>query len=631
MSYSLSPWLKPRFFITGTNRPLAAGLLYTYKAGTTDNATTYSNDTGTTNTNPIVLDSDGQCDLYLDDSVSYRFILKNAAGVTQFDKDRIASLGSTQVQSFNSIAALRLKTGTTIANSARTLGYYAAGDGGGNNFYYDTTSTATDNGGTVIKPTSVSGAGRWLATDTSSVNIRQFGAKCDGSTSDQTAYSKAVAIGVPVVFSGNATCMVSGYTTSQPVNFQMDKNFTLKLIASSNVPIIKTTGSSLTINGGIFDGNSSSNTYAGGCIEGVGCTKVDVNTKVNNSLGDFIYLSACNNGIVNIAGNTAKRHGINVQDSSNFVINGTLSSIQSTGVLIKPSTVDCENIRVICNITDVALAGTPHCGVYFNSGDVYIVKNSYIDSRVKNCGFVGIFPGGDNNTVSAGSSATNCGNVTASGGHGLWVHDSSMITVEGGNYIGNARAGIAINKSPYITVANAFCMTNQTAGIYIDNSTSTAGRYVGNAAHTGLIITNNTCNNNSQIGANVYSGIYLDGYDTVTISNNHATDIQTTKTQSRGLVVTSHARNGNVGMIGNDFAGNLNAVGLLYNAISQISANSGNNPSDKSFLASTSSSYTDLPLKIGSYSIWISNAGKLMIKNGTPSTDTDGTVVGTQT
>ena len=175
MSYSLSPWLKPRFFITGTNRPLAGGLMYTYKAGTTDPATTYSNDTGTTNTNPIVLDSDGQCDLFLDDAVSYRIILKNSAGVTQFDKDRIASLGSTQVQSFNSIAALRLRSGTTIANAAKTLGYYSAGDGGGNSFYWDSTSTATDNGATVIKPTSVSGAGRWLAIN-NTASLLQRGA-----------------------------------------------------------------------------------------------------------------------------------------------------------------------------------------------------------------------------------------------------------------------------------------------------------------------------------------------------------------------------------------------------------------------------------------------------------------------
>ena len=206
MAYSLSPWLKPRFFITGTNRPLAGGLMYTYKAGTTDNATTYSDDAGTPNTNPIVLDSDGQCDLFLDDAVSYRIILKNSAGVTQFDKDRIASLGSTQVQSFNSIAALRLRSGTTIANAAKTLGYYSAGDGGGNSFYWDGTSTATDNAGTVIKPTAVSGAGRWLATDSANVNVLQFGAKGDGVTDDTLKFLSAAAY----CSAGNKILKISG-------------------------------------------------------------------------------------------------------------------------------------------------------------------------------------------------------------------------------------------------------------------------------------------------------------------------------------------------------------------------------------------------------------------------------------
>ena len=193
MAYSLSPWLKPRFFITGTNRPLAGGLMYTYKAGTTDPATTYSDDSGTPNTNPIQLNSDGQCDLFLDDAVSYRIILKNSAGVTQFDKDHIASLGSTQL--FNSIAALRLRSGTSIANAAKTLGYYAAGDGGGNAFYWDSTSTATDNGVTVIKPTLVSGAGRWLAINNKAsllqrgaIGNRQYYAVSDWYTAGAAYY-----------------------------------------------------------------------------------------------------------------------------------------------------------------------------------------------------------------------------------------------------------------------------------------------------------------------------------------------------------------------------------------------------------------------------------------------------------
>jgi len=192
MAYSLSPWLKPRFFITGTNRPLAGGLMYTYEAGTTTNATTYSDDVGTPNTNPIVLNSDGECDLYLDDAITYRIILKNSAGVTQFDKDRISSIGNQQVQSFDNIASLRLTSGTAQANSAQTLGYWSSGDGGANFYYWDGTSTATDNGGTVIKPTGVSGAGRWLAVNPYAVYARQFGAKGDGTTDDTTAIQAAI-------------------------------------------------------------------------------------------------------------------------------------------------------------------------------------------------------------------------------------------------------------------------------------------------------------------------------------------------------------------------------------------------------------------------------------------------------
>lgn len=114
MAYSLAPNIKSRFFITGTNRPLAGGLLYTYLAGTTTNAATYSDNLGTPNTNPVVLDADGQCNLFLDDNVSYRIILKNSAGVTQFDQDRVASISSAQV------AALAVTVAETAANVVST-------------------------------------------------------------------------------------------------------------------------------------------------------------------------------------------------------------------------------------------------------------------------------------------------------------------------------------------------------------------------------------------------------------------------------------------------------------------------------------------------------------------------------
>lgn len=121
MSYSLSPNVKARFFITGTNRPLAGGLLYTYLVGTTTPAATYSDNLGTPNTNPIVLNADGECDLYLDDSVNYRMILKNSAGVTQFDEDRVSSINSAQLAAVNaavaSSAADRVQTAENVETS----------------------------------------------------------------------------------------------------------------------------------------------------------------------------------------------------------------------------------------------------------------------------------------------------------------------------------------------------------------------------------------------------------------------------------------------------------------------------------------------------------------------------------
>lgn len=303
MAYSLSPWLKPRFFITGTNRPLAGGLMYTYKAGTTDPATTYSDDAGTTNTNPIQLDSDGQCDLFLDDAVSYRIILKNSAGVTQFDKDRIASLGSTQVQSFNSIAALRLRSGTAIANAAKTLGYYSAGDGGGNSFYWDGTSTATDNGGTVIKPTAVSGAGRWLATDTTSVNVCQFGAYGDDSADDTTAVQAALSACKNVVIPNSKTCKITQVTISQADSVLQIDGILKSTVATNKAIIVDALNVSIIGTGSInapdtFDGTNTGvkPTYAVIWVQENGFRMSGLT--FNNTPKVGVFFDGCNNFII---------------------------------------------------------------------------------------------------------------------------------------------------------------------------------------------------------------------------------------------------------------------------------------------------------------------------------------------
>jgi len=85
---NLSPELRKRYF-DQSGIPLAGGQLFTYVAGTTTPQVTYSNQTGTTNTNPVVLDSAGYADVWLDPTLSYKFQLKDASGNLQWTVDNV--------------------------------------------------------------------------------------------------------------------------------------------------------------------------------------------------------------------------------------------------------------------------------------------------------------------------------------------------------------------------------------------------------------------------------------------------------------------------------------------------------------------------------------------------------------
>lgn len=91
-TYTLTPYAFPQE-MDNNGTPLAGGLLYTYAAGTTTAATTYSTATGTPNANPIVLDSAGRYVVYLD-ALSYKFILKDSTGVTIKTQDNVTSTGA---------------------------------------------------------------------------------------------------------------------------------------------------------------------------------------------------------------------------------------------------------------------------------------------------------------------------------------------------------------------------------------------------------------------------------------------------------------------------------------------------------------------------------------------------------
>ena len=78
MTTTLSPTPKQKFF-DNNGVPLNKGQLFVYQAGTTTKATTWTDSSGgTTNTNPIILDYRGECNLWVSPNVSYKYVLASA-------------------------------------------------------------------------------------------------------------------------------------------------------------------------------------------------------------------------------------------------------------------------------------------------------------------------------------------------------------------------------------------------------------------------------------------------------------------------------------------------------------------------------------------------------------------------
>ena len=88
----LMPTLRQRFF-DSRGEPLAFGKLYSYLAGTTTPARTFSDQSShDINSNPIILDESGEADVWLD-NFSYKFRLEDSKGVIQWTIDGVDSQG----------------------------------------------------------------------------------------------------------------------------------------------------------------------------------------------------------------------------------------------------------------------------------------------------------------------------------------------------------------------------------------------------------------------------------------------------------------------------------------------------------------------------------------------------------
>lgn len=130
---SLTPSPKMQFFTAG-GIPLVGGKLYTYAAGTTTPLATYTDSTGASaNTNPVILDSRGEANVWLGVG-SYKMVLKDSVDTLIWTVDNILNVN--QLSSYT-VASLPIAGNAQIAYAinGRKVGQ-TAGNGTGVPVYY---------------------------------------------------------------------------------------------------------------------------------------------------------------------------------------------------------------------------------------------------------------------------------------------------------------------------------------------------------------------------------------------------------------------------------------------------------------------------------------------------------------
>ena len=122
---TLSPSPKLQFFDANGN-PLVGGKLYSYAAGTTTPLATYADYNGsTTNTNPVILDSRGEADVWLSSSY-YKLKLTDSNNVEIWTVDHIGGFATMA----DVTAAINALTASLAASSGSSMiGFIQAGTG----------------------------------------------------------------------------------------------------------------------------------------------------------------------------------------------------------------------------------------------------------------------------------------------------------------------------------------------------------------------------------------------------------------------------------------------------------------------------------------------------------------------
>jgi hypothetical protein len=209
-------------FVDAAGEPLVGGQLYTYIAGTTTLQATYTDSTATTaNTNPIILDSRGEANVWLGGAI-YKFVLKDADGALIWTVDNISAptaavspvlSGNVTIDSNTSSPALKI----TQTGTGPVLRVQDSADPDATPFIVDNSGnvgigTATPVSALEIaSPGVFTGAWAYLPTGTAMMFVQT--AAPTGWTKSTTHDNKALRVVSGAASSGGTTAFTSVFTS----------------------------------------------------------------------------------------------------------------------------------------------------------------------------------------------------------------------------------------------------------------------------------------------------------------------------------------------------------------------------------------------------------------------------------
>jgi hypothetical protein len=556
MAVNLSPvgGVAAQFFDNDGN-VLSGGKIYTYAAGSSTPAATYTSSNGAIpHTNPIILDSAGRVptgEIWLTDGISYKFVLNNSVGTLIGTYDNIVGINSnfinytnqqeiqtaTANQTVFTLTTMEYQPGTgslsvfvdgvnqygpgaqyAFTETSSTVVTFINGLHVGASVKFTTSAINASSYGDASQITYIAAGTGAVATNVQAklrqtVSVKDFGAVGDGIVNDTTAIQAALNAHKNVHFPAGTYKITSALI--------LDNNHCLLGdgigVTTINQTTIDQYGTSATSKTEIY--------ISGITLNGT-----------NSGIADGFYFTQCSYCVVELCEvNLFGHHGINFYRSSHSqALGNKCSGNRISGINVGGTTASAAEYNRVIGNSCVAnsSSGTYGGGIFFYINANYCIAsenvcNSSVDGYgilVTDC----IGTAVNNNVCKANTysgltyhydSSSNSlaynvcdGNVSQGNGeHGIVFQSNSALTdLQVGNTVTNNQCiGNTGGKGIYIAsgargfnVSGNNCQSNNESGIEIAANVSRGE------------ITNNVCNNNGVGGLASAAGIRLNDTST---------------------------------------------------------------------------------------------------------------------